>query len=48
MHETFIGKVSEIDNFKFISKGEVTVVLSEKKSKMQQNLNESDKKKLKN
>ena len=49
IHETFYrGKVSDIDNFKFISKGEVTVVISEiVKSRDAKKLNESDKKKIK-
>ena len=50
IHETiYRGKVSEIDNFQFKPKGEVTVVLSEKSNdKTMESLNESDKKKLKN
>ena len=49
IHETiYRGKVSEIDNFQFKPKGEVTVVLSEKSNdKTMESLNESDKKKIK-
>ena len=48
MHETFYrGKVSEIDNFNFNPKGEVTIVISEKKDQNnKQNLSESDKKRI--
>ena len=48
LHETFYrGKVSEIDNFGFNPKGEVTVIISEKKEDIKNDLNESDKKKIK-
>ncbi len=48
MHETFYrGRVSEIDNFNFNPKGEVTIVISEKKDQNnKQNLSESDKKRI--
>jgi len=48
IHETFYrGKVSEIDNFLFNPKGEVTVIISEKESnKSKEALSESDKKKI--
>ena len=48
IHETFYrGKVSEIDNFQFNPKGEVTVIISEKNNrKSLETLNESDKKKI--
>ncbi len=48
IHETFYrGKVSEIDNLKFNPKGEVTVIISEKKNiKDKEILDESDKKKI--
>ena len=48
MHETFYrGRVSEIDNFNFNPKGEVTVVISEKKDQInKQNLSESDKQRI--
>ena len=48
IHETFYrGKVSEIDNFLFNPKGEVTVIISEKGNyKSIETLNESDKKKI--
>ena len=48
MHETFYrGRVSEIDNFNFNPKGEVTIVISEKKDQInKQNLSESDKKRI--
>tara|TARA_B100002051_G_scaffold17841_1_gene14234 strand:+ start:4271 stop:5125 length:855 start_codon:yes stop_codon:yes gene_type:complete len=50
IHETFYrGKVSEIDNFNFNPKGEVTVIISDKNiSKKQDILDESDKKKIRN
>ena len=49
IHETFYrGKVSEIDNFQFNPKGEVTVIISEKyNEKLKVNLDESDKEKIK-
>ena len=48
LHESFYrGKVQEINDFGFIPKGEVTVVISEKKLEEKENLNESDKKKIK-
>ena len=48
LHETiYRGKVSEIDILKFNPKGEVTVVLSENEVKIKDDLNESDKKKIK-
>jgi|TARA_B100000929_G_scaffold290335_1_gene283591 16S rRNA (cytidine1402-2'-O)-methyltransferase len=49
IHESFYrGKVSEIDNFQFKPKGEVTVIISEKNNdKVIETLNESDKKKIK-
>ncbi len=49
IHETFYrGKVSEIDNFQFNPKGEVTVIISEKyNEKLKVNLDESDKGKIK-
>ena len=48
MHETFYrGRVSEIDNFNFNPKGEVTIVISEKKDQINiQNLSESDKQRI--
>ncbi len=48
IHETFYrGMVSEIDNFLFNPKGEVTVVISEKSNpKLKEVLDESDKKKI--
>ena len=49
LHETiYRGKISEFNKLKFISKGEVTVIISEKKnSNKNDNLDESDKKKIK-
>ncbi len=48
LHESFYrGKVVEINDFGFNPKGEVTVVISEKKLEEKENLNESDKKKIK-
>ena len=49
IHESFYrGKVSEIDNFQFNPKGEVTVIISEKyNDKIKESLDESDKKKIK-
>ncbi len=48
LHESFYrGKVAEINDFGFNPKGEVTVVISEKKHQEKENLNESDKKKIK-
>ena len=49
IHESFYrGKVSEIDNFQFNPKGEVTVVISEKDNDNESRiLDESDKKKIK-
>ena len=48
MHETFYrGKVSEINKAKFIPKGEVTVIISEIDKHKKNDLNESDKKKIK-
>ena len=49
IHESFYrGKVSEIDNFQFNPKGEVTVIISEKyNEKFKVNLDESDKEKIK-
>ena len=49
LHETiYRGKISEFNKLKFISKGEVTVIISEKKnSNKKDNLDESDKKKIK-
>ena len=47
-HESFYrGKVSEINSFKFIPKGEVTVIISDYKNKKKYDLDESDKKKIK-
>ena len=49
LHETFYrGKVLHMSNFNFNAKGEVTVIISEKKNKIiSKELNESDKKKIK-
>ena len=49
LHETiYRGKISEFNKLKFISKGEVTVIISEKKStNKNNNLDESEKKKIK-
>ena len=49
LHETiYRGKISEFNKLQFISKGEVTVIISEKKnSNKKDNLDESNKKKLK-
>ena len=49
IHESFYrGKVSEIDNFQFNPKGEVTVIISEKyNEKLKVHLDESDKEKIK-
>ena len=49
IHESFYrGKISEIDNFQFNPKGEVTVIISEKyNEKLKVNLDESDKEKIK-
>jgi len=49
IHESiYRGKISEIDNFQFKPKGEVTVIISEKNNdKTIQTLDESDKKKIK-
>ena len=48
LHETFYrGKVSEVNNFDFKTKGEVTVVISQKKDSEDTELNESDKQKIK-
>ena len=47
IHETFYrSKVSEVDNFEFTPKGEVTVIISEKKNDYKSDLNESDKNKI--
>ena len=48
IHETFYrGKVSEINKFNFNPKGEVTVIISEINNKEKEDLDESDKKKIK-
>ena len=49
LHESFYrGKVLDISNFNFKPKGEVTVIISEKKNKtISDELNESDRKKIK-
>ena len=48
-HESFYrGKISELKNLNFKPKGEVTVVISEIKNNQRDELNESDKKKIKN
>ena len=49
IHESFYrGKVSDIDSFQFNPKGEVTVIISEKKNcEVIEVLNESDKKRIK-
>ena len=48
LHETiYRGKVSEINMLKFNPKGEVTVVLSENKTQIKDDLNESDKNNIK-
>ena len=48
IHESFYrGKASEVDNFQFNPKGEVTVVISEKNDHAIEDLNESGKKKIK-
>ena len=48
IYESFYrGKVFDVDNFKFNPKGEVTVVISEKREDKVKDLNESDKKKIK-
>ena len=49
IHESFYrGKVSEINNFQFNPKGEVTVIISEKNNdQVIENLDESDKRKIK-
>ncbi len=48
LHETvYRGKISEINNFNFNPRGEVTVVLSEQLIDLKLDLNESDKKKIK-
>ncbi len=47
IHETFYrSKVSEVDKFEFTPKGEVTVIISEKKNDYKSDLNESDKNKI--
>ena len=47
IHETFYrSKVSEVDKFEFTPKGEVTVIISEKKNDYKSDLSESDKKKI--
>ena len=47
IHETFYrSKVSDVDEFEFTPKGEVTVIISEKKNDYKIDLNESDKKKI--
>ena len=48
IHESFYrGKGLEIDNLNIIPKGEVTVIISEKKFFNKEDLNESDRKKIK-
>ncbi len=48
IHETFYrGKVSDINKFNFNPKGEVTVIISEINNKEKEDLDESDKKKIK-
>ena len=48
LHESiYRGKVSEINDLKFNPKGEVTVVISNKRNNTEENLSESDKKKIK-
>ena len=48
LHESFYrGKVSEIDKLNFKTMGEVTVIISEKKINTKEDLDESDKKKIK-
>ena len=48
LHESFYrGKVSEIDKLNFKTMGEVTVIISEKKINTKDDLDESDKKKIK-
>ena len=48
IHESFYrGKVSDVDNFEFNPKGEVTVIISETREDKIKDLNESDKKKIK-
>ena len=49
LHETlYRAKISEINSLQFNPKGEVTVVISGKKDRQKNKLNESDKKKIKN
>ncbi len=49
LHESFYrGKVSKINDFKFNPKGEVTVIISEEENIEDNQLSESDKKKIKN
>ena len=49
IHESFYrGNVLEINNLNFKSKGEVTVIISSVKNITREDLNESDKKKIKN
>ncbi len=48
LHETFYrAKISEISDLDFKAKGEVTVIISEKKDYKKKDLDESDKKKIK-
>jgi len=48
LHESFYrGKVSDINKFEFNPKGEVTVIISENKNIYKEDLDESDKKKIK-
>ncbi len=48
IHETFYrGKVSDINKFNFNPKGEVTIIISEINNKEKEDLDESDKKKIK-
>ena len=45
IHESFYrGNISSINELKFIPKGEVTVIISQRKEKNDESLNESDKK----
>ena len=49
IHESFYrGNLSKINNFDFIPKGEVTVLISEIKNKKNCRYRQSDKKKFKN
>ena len=48
LHESiYRGKITDVNNFKFNLKGEVTVIISHKSEDEQEDLDESDKEKIK-